>query len=377
MRWVFFVLIGLILIPSAIAIGISPSRMHVDFTPNLQENITVQIINSGERDINATLHFEGDLQQYIVFEKTHKIIPKGSSTPFSFTLQLPAEVKKPGNHLIKVHAEEVPFGDIKGIRVFTSITGELYVRVPYSGKYAELEMTTKNVNQGEKVPFQLLMRSWSEVPMIGVTTIVIKDDKEHTVGELVTLPIVLSPLTTQEETIEFATDALNPGVFTAKGILKYDNEQSDPISVDFRVGTLFVRIVNLTKVVEVDKMNPFMIEVESEWNTPLAAVSGEIIISKGGKQVGNVMKTPSIALEPWERKTLQTFWDTNGVNPGKYDVKVIVRYENKTTTTTNAVEVVKPFKVSMTLVLSVVIILIILIDVFFWLRHRRKRDHEA
>ncbi len=375
-RWLW--LVFLLLLPLSVqAISLSPAQQEINFQPNLEENHIIKVGNPGKRESKIILGFEGELAQYIEFKESAVILPPNGAHQFTFTLKFPENIAKPGRQLVKIHATEEPFGISEGILPRTSVTALLWINVPYTGKYAELTVTTKNVNTGEPVPFTILMENLGiEAITNAITTLNIYNIHEILVETLTTTPSAIKGLSSQEKLLHFPTEDQEPGDYKVIAVLDYDGKLSKAQELEFLIGTLYVDIRNYTKYFKTDTVNQFDIEVTSRWNSPVQHLHGEIQIHQKGKPISGLLKTPSVALQPWETKTLTTFWDTQGLEPGDYTATITLHYQDKTTTKTVEVTIAKTFELNTTIILTTIIILILLIDFTIWLVHKRRTDEE-
>lgn len=376
-RGILFVIVFILLSCSVYAIGISPERADLTFTPNLEQDYTVYILNSAERPINATVSFSGDLAQYVRHEPQDFIIPKESSYPYAFTLDLPSFIKKPGKHTIKIIANELPFGDIKGITVLTSVSGRLLVFVPYTGKYAELALQAHDVNEGEPITLTIIMRNLAKLHInTAQATIEIVNEEQELVKTIRTDTHYLPALNSVRISHILDSTLFSPGTYTATGTLIYDDDFSEPATTTFRIGTLFVAVLDYTKIFQYHAVTPFTIDVANKWNSPITNLYATIRILDKGTPVGPVLTTPSADLAPWGTTQLTTYWDTEGLQAGAYTAEITLHYHDRTTTTRGSVTITKPFALDTMTVLVIIIITILLIDLAIWAVHRRKRDDE-
>tara|TARA_Y100000310_G_scaffold339169_1_gene431029 strand:+ start:411 stop:1499 length:1089 start_codon:yes stop_codon:yes gene_type:complete len=359
------------------AISLSPAQQEIDFTPNLEQEFVMTVGNGGGRETKIILSFEGELAKYIEFNEEAVQLSKDEAHKFRFKIKLPENIPKPGRQLVKIHAAEEPIKATGKILPVTSVTALLWINVPYTGKYAELKVTTKNVNLGEPVPFTIFMKNLGEEEITSaITTIKIYDINENLIETLTTTKTNLAKQSEKETTITFPTKEQKPGEYKAIAILNYDGQLAEAQEQEFFIGTLHVAIIDHTKIFKKDTVNKFEIEVANKWNSPIQHLQGEIQIQQNGNSIGSLLKTPSTSLSPWESKTLTTFWDTKGLESGTYTATITLHYHNKTTTKTVDLQLKKDFAFNTTIILTSIIILILLIDFIIWLVHKRRENEE-
>ncbi|MCK4531913.1 MAG: hypothetical protein KAT94_03525, partial [Candidatus Aenigmarchaeota archaeon] len=151
-------LVMLSLIPiNAGAIGVTPGRTTVDFEPNLEKTVTFTIINNERKEFTAFVYAEEELKDYITSEKNIvEFKETDESKPFTYTFRLPEKIEKAGDHWGKIVVMEMPAGVKEGeqlVMATTAVIHQLRVKVPYPGKYAELDLAIHEAEPNETVTF--------------------------------------------------------------------------------------------------------------------------------------------------------------------------------------------------------------------------------
>lgn len=370
----FSCLFLLLFIASVSAVGLSPARIDLAFKPNLHEEVSISLINSASRPLNATLQLGGDLAQYMKTEEGFFVIPPYQAKAYKIIIDFPAVIRRPGDNLVRVHAIQAPIDtgeEIRGIGATISVEGKIVVRVPYTGKYAEATLILKDINEGEQSTATFTVTNLGLEDIIGATGTLQIFDTTNTLLDTLTTPTITIPAEATE-TILLALDSTNygAGIFPVTAQVDYDGDSTEKIHKELRIGSLFVNITDYTREAYTKTLVPFTIHVHNRWNNVIEHLSADIRFLKEGTQIGEVLKTPSITVSPWDQSTLSALWDTTPIEPGTYNAEITLRYHGKTTTTTVPVLVKKQFALTMTLILSLVIILMLLMDVALWLMHR-------
>ena len=373
---IFLLFSIIILIKPIYAVGIGfPSDNEIDFKPGLEKTFNFRITPSR---MNVRLSVSGYLAEYVTLNKT---LIKSNSTDriFKVMVKLPERIEKPGHHRVWISAEEVIDGPKMGGTVGTSCNAMVYIliHVLNKGKYVDMILSAPDVNLNGPVNFAVNVKSFGEegINNIKAAIDVYSPDNE----KLATIYTDEKPLKSNtEETLhaQLSTVGYKAGTYSAVAILNYDGETKED-KTSFRIGELNIKIINYTKEFEKNKINPFYIEIESIWGNEIEGVYGEIKINNDS------IKTPNINLDPWDKKTITTYWDTNNVETGFYNTDITVYYEGKTTVETGIVSVIEKkeafgempgvINFNTTTILILIIIILIVIDII-WIIKKEKSE---
>jgi len=326
MRWrkeavgIFFVAFMVLFVQSASgSIGVSPVKYALDFVPGYEGNFHFNFNTDSGGDLE--IFVDGDLAEYATLSNTRV----SGSGRVDVSLKLPEAIETPGKHRIFVGARPVSAGG-GGVGAVASVRGAINILVPYPGKYADVEFSVTNANSGEKIPYILKIFSRGEEDLLVNSEIEIFDFKEDSVG-VFNLGSDLIPSTksiTKES--ELDVRSYSPGTYRAEVTVSYPGDERK-LEGDFRLGELFIEIVNYSEVFERDKINPFEIYVESLWNDPIENVYAEVSIP--GTDI--LFLTPSIDLKGFETAKLIGFFDTSQITGDSFQALITINYEDKTT----------------------------------------------
>ena len=124
---------------------------------------------------------------------------------------------------------------------------------------------------------------------------------------------------------------VNPGVYHAVATLKYDGKLAKA-EKNFYVGNLFIEVKEVTvKGFRLGGIAKFDILVESKWNKKIEDVYAEMVITDAKGDTIADIKSASVDVEPLEQETLHVYWDTEGVEKGVYDARLLLHYAGRTT----------------------------------------------
>lgn len=301
------------------SIGVSPASYSIDFKPGLKSEMYFDFRQ--DRDINLEVYAEGDLAQYVSFSKK-KIEGSGR---VDVSLRLPKEIEIPGPHTIYIGARQViPEGN--GFGISGNIRGIIRVVVPYPGQYATIAVNAKDANAGENIDISADIRNLgSESVKAEAKVSIYRADKYIT--ELDFGSFDLSSPDQRTISREINTKDYAPGNYNAFGKLLYGDGLVAESNDSFRLGELFVSIVNYSNELERDKLNRFEINVQSQWNDPIEGVYANVTVP--GYPISFL--TPSANIQGFGTTTLTGFFDTTGIVGDSFDAVIRVNYAGKTT----------------------------------------------
>jgi len=310
------------------ALGVSPAIYELDFTPGLRQIFDFNFFT--ESNVELEISAAGELSEYVTLNK-EKLIGGGNVKAL---LELPEDSSEinPGLHKIGIVARQIISKE--GGAVGTSITlhAEIRIRIPYPGKYADLDFSAGNANAGENVDFKAIIYSRGKESIVTDSYIEIYDSDNNKV-ELLPLGVnVINPAESAEISKKWNSGKNVPGRYNAILVVEYDSGESRGMKKTtaergFRLGELFVDIANYTKEFEREKINKFDIVAESFWNDPIESVFAEVSIV--GYDISFL--TPSSNLEPFGKSILTGHFDTTPIEEKEFKAKILLNYKGKET----------------------------------------------
>lgn len=301
------------------SIGVSPGIYEVDFKPNLNQVFHFEFFS--DIDSNLKIYAQGDLAQYIELS-TNELSGSGG---VNVLLSLPSQVDIPGVHNILVGAEQTS-SDSAGLRIVGNIRGVIKVKVPYPGKYAEIDFSTINANAGEDVMFTVNLKNLGKEVISSNSYIEIYDFGGNKKTTLYLGSNILNPTESVRLSSELKTKDYAAGNYKAIAVVEYEGKTIRE-EREFRLGELFVGIFNYTNELVRDKINRFDIDVESSWNDPIDNVFANVTIL--GYDLNFL--TPSKGLKGFEKSKLTGYIDTSSIGSDKFQANIIVSYLGKKT----------------------------------------------
>jgi len=396
MNKLIFLLIGIFVISSVHALGVTPARTTIDFEPGLIKDINFDIINSDGQDLKIVFSAQGDLSKYISLSNSEGSISvsEGSKT-FSYTLNLPDKMS-PGLHTGEVFIMQLPSGDVSGasqVLATLAVVTQVYLYVPYPGKYASAEMYVYSANQGEDVRFVIPVISVGEFDLTSVrANIDIYNKLNEKIDSFNTKSIQVNSGARKEVIYNWKAD-VPIGDYRAVASLIYDEGVID-LEKTFSVGSKDIELqeisVNSFSLGQIAKLEML---VENKWSEPISGAYIETKIKNSRGDIVSSFQSASYNIAALSKQVFVSYWDTAGVRVGTYETEVSINYADKSSKKNLQFEVEENkltviglgYVIStgdgesntntLTVVLIIVIVLLVLINLlwFFLLRKRLKK----
>ena len=332
MRKLILLLIGIFMISSVYALGVSPGRTTLDFKSDLQKSIEFEIINSGKEDINVILSAQGGLAKYItISSETISISASEHSKTVSYSVNFPEDLE-PGLHTGKIFIMEIPNSDESSgsaVLATLAVVSQLYVNVPYPGKFATSDMVIYNANKGDDVTFVFPVISRGEFDLTSVRANVdIYNSLNEKVDSFNTNSIKIPSGEKKEIVYKWKAD-VPVGNYRATASLIYD-EGIINLEETFSVGSeeLELQEINVNGFVlgEIVKLEML---VENKWSEPINEAHIETKIKNDRGDIVSSFDSANYDIEPLTKQVFMSYWDTAGVSIGNYDAEVSICYNDK------------------------------------------------
>ena len=333
MRKLMFLLIGIFMISSVCALGVTPARTTLDFEPGSSRSIGFQILNSGNEDMKVVFSAQGELAEYISLDVAEASISASEgSRAFNYNLNLPSELT-PGLHTGEVFAMQLPSGptsDGSQILATLAVVTQVYVYVPYPGKYASSSLTIYNANQGDEVVFVFPVVSQGEFDLTSVRASVdIYNKLNEKVDSFNTDSIAVTSGSRKELAYRWKAD-VPIGDYLAKASLIYDDGTLN-LEETFSVGSEDLELkeisVNGFSLGEIAKLEML---VENKWSEAIGGAHIVTLIKDAEGDVVSSFESAAQDITALNKEVFVSYWDTAGVIEGDYDAEVSINYGDKT-----------------------------------------------
>jgi len=121
-------LLCILLSTSSLALGISPARSIIEFSPGLIQEKTLTIYNNEHKDLDLQITLEGPLRSYVNIPSDFHVSEKEETKKLSYTLKLPSFINA-GEHIAKIRITEPQKVSNNTINSQLSITHKITVKV--------------------------------------------------------------------------------------------------------------------------------------------------------------------------------------------------------------------------------------------------------
>lgn len=328
-----FILILILILPFVTSIGITPARTTINFEPGLEKNIGISVVNSESKDVNLVVAVQGELAEYVTLPETAlSMSASQSSREINYNFKLPNELS-PGLHTAEIVVLQLPEAGELGeafIGAALAVVSQLYVNVPYPGKYAEADLSVFNLDDGN-VQFVIPVLSRGEFDLVSVrANIDIFTSLNEKVATLNTNEIKVLSGERKEVTALWDTTNINSGPYRAVATLIYDGEIIT-LTRNFNLGKkrLNIESIEINDFILGD-IAKFEILINNEWSETVKGAYAQILVRNDKGELMVDFKSPTYDIESLDKVLMTSFWDTEGVRVGTYDSSLLLHYEGLT-----------------------------------------------
>ncbi|MFH0831361.1 MAG: hypothetical protein V1886_00630 [archaeon] len=329
------ILIAVAMTSNALALGISPGRLTLNFEQGMQRDVQITVINTEHRDMNVVFGATGELASYITLKSDSPIVRIGASEnekTLTYSVSLPAKLT-PGEHEAKITVTELPpEGGADGVQIgaMVVVASQLLVKVPYPYKYAAIVLSSEHFEAGSSGKFYVEVDNLGEQDLVGMqATIEIISAANQKIAVLKTDSKTINSGTKGELQAAWKAD-VNPGNYRIVATLPYDEGKLASSEKIISVGSLVVDIVDISvRNFRLGDIAKFDITVESKWSEKISDIYAQLQIQDEQENLIANVKTPSIELSAMGRSVLNAYWDTAGVKEGVYSGKLLLNFANQ------------------------------------------------
>lgn len=164
----------LLLCGPALAIGIGPGRIEVDFEPGAEQDYPFQVLNNEDRQLDIEIYASGDLAEYVTLSQMNATLFPGETKIFSFHVKMP-ETLEPGKHDTRIGAVEVvspeaPLAARAGVEL------QFWVYAPYPEKYIAIDVVHSEPRINESMEFNITLSNPVKVNLMATADLEILKD---------------------------------------------------------------------------------------------------------------------------------------------------------------------------------------------------------
>ena len=314
------------------ALGVTPARKLFDFDDGGFYEGSFTVVGSGGVK-KVSVNVQGELAEYVAVDNVLLSFGEGDEEKnVNYKIRLPNGVEKPGNNEVGFMITELPAEEKQGTYVGAriSVMTGARIRVPYPGKYADVDLEIYDGDSGGNVVF-----------VVGVHDLGV-DNIENAVGvveivgptnEIIDVFDTSSKFVTagrREELMVVWQANVEPGDYHANVVVDYDGEKAE-VGKEFVVGGMGIELRNVeVEDFRLGDIAKFKIVLRNRLEQNVEDVYAEMkIFDLEGNLVAE-FKTPLESINGRDDKEFLGYWDTAGVEAGTYKAKLIIHYEGKT-----------------------------------------------
>lgn len=326
------VLLAVLMAQGVYALGITPARTTMEFSPGLEREVSFTIINSEHKDAQIVVYAQGELNQSILINQNSLSMASGEeSKQLSYSVKLPDSLS-PGLHRGEVVVLQLPSKSSTSeafVGAAVGVATQLHVYVPYPGKYAEADLNIVNAENGGEATFIIPVVSRGELDLADVKANI---DIYNKMGEKVTtfntLSIEVKSGERREIVHKWKAD-VPVGAYRAVATLIYDGENLQ-LERQFLVGSQALELQQVqVKDFTLGEIAKFEMLIENKWSEPITGAFAQTNVFNAEGKVMADFKSPVYDIAPLSKTTMILYWDTAGVREGMYDASVYLRYGEK------------------------------------------------
>jgi hypothetical protein len=331
-RLLSLIVLLVLAISVASALGVTPARTTVGFTPGMEQEISFTVVNSEYKDIHLVVYVKGELNQTIEFSETEFDMPSTlESKELKYHFTLPDNLS-PGPHtaeiLIMQRAENAAVSEAF-VGATVAVSHQLVVNVPYPGKYARADMNVLNANEHNEVTFIIPIISLGEQDIEQAHAIISIYDLTGDKLDQFQTDSISVPTGQRKEIVGKWTANVPLGRYLAKAHVVYSGGEID-LEKEFAVGNETLELQRVTvPSFSLGGIAKFEMLIENKWSEPIAGAYAQTqVFDKNGDIMAD-FKSPTYDVPALNKSTFVSYWDTAGINEGTYDTSVYMRYGSK------------------------------------------------
>lgn len=327
-----FVVLGILLVNSVYALGVTPARTSIDFSPSMEKEVSFSIINSEHKDLKFVVYTQGELNYTVSLSETSFEMKAGEENrQLKYNVKLPSSLS-PGVHSVDVIVLQLPDKSESSqtyVGAAIGVTTQLYVYVPYPGKYLEAGFNVVNAEQGGKATFVIPVVNRGNLNIANAyANIDIYNKLNEKVASFNTPEIEIDAGDRREIVTEWKADS-PVGNYRAVATIIYDGVTT-MIERQFSIGSSVLDLQEVkVRDFRLGEIARFEMLIENKWSEPiLGAYAQTQVFDSEGKVMAD-FKSPTYDIQPLAKTVMTSYWDTVGVGSGSYDSSVYLKYGEK------------------------------------------------
>lgn len=321
-----FFLILIVLTSSVSAYGLTPARKIISFEPGLKTEIELSALSTGDEQVFFTLKLAGALEQYAELNTKSLILDYGETRKsFKVKLDLPKELP-PGPNILEVQLFDQNLASTATVSVKNVIVAEIVVNVPYEGVHVDTKLNIEHGKVNEPLKFTISLFGRGNAPANCYSKININNPEGEFVDSIVSEKVHISQ--GESNKIElFWTKTENKGLYVAEAQV-YCEDKTYDLKDLFYIGDPSLTVLSITSNKFIlGEIAPIDIAVRNNWNERFNEVLVEILVLGEADKILQQFKSATEGVDPDEVKVLRSYWETQELQVGKYNLNVVTYFD--------------------------------------------------
>tara|TARA_Y100000310_G_scaffold144893_3_gene144179 strand:- start:652 stop:1893 length:1242 start_codon:yes stop_codon:yes gene_type:complete len=316
------------------ALGISPGRIQADFTPGLEVTKKLTIYNTEHKDKDIILYAEGDLGEYIKLSETQfHFTAEESEKEITYTVRLPNHLGAPGTHRGRIVARELGTkqeGEIV-VQALVAVASAFDVQVPYPGKYLTTQFYVATTKAQEPIPLLVQAHNLGTQDIIHAKTIITITDNKEKIVTTIESDETLIKARKRVELLSYWETNLSYGQYTAHATTHYDGAKTETTKQRFQIGEFILEPIDISvKNFKLGEVAKFNILVKNKAEQKIEKALAQILFhDKEEKNIADFTSADT-TINTLATKALLAYWDTENIEQGTYEGKLILRADEAT-----------------------------------------------
>ena len=319
----FFLIVLVLFMPKTKALGVTPGRITLNYDDSLNEQVfSFKILNTENKAVQLFFSVEGDLNNSIILHKNKiKLLPNEKAN-INYSLNIDENYLKAGPNKARIIIRQYQNDDeVSSFSALPAVSFEIVINTPYPGKYIESDIKILGTEKNKTTKFLIPVVNKGEEDIGLIKADINISSKGKQIAFIETNSGSLESMTRKDLYAEWLAN-VPMGVYLATVDLIYDDEIATYYKTfnigeaDLDIFDIFVEDFELGNIVELN------ILVENRWNEDLKEVYANLVLydSFGNKVVD--IKSAPYDIPALRNLRILLYWDTTGIEKGKYTGKV-------------------------------------------------------
>ena len=318
------------LMPLVASLGITPGRTTIEFTPNLEKDVSFSVLNTEHKNMNIAFTIRGELKDSIALDNNvEKFI--GSENSKDFTYKIKVSQLEPGLHTAEIVVTELP-EDIESkemlIKATVAVVTQVYVYVPYPGKYLDSELSIVNPEGSNSVNLYVsfIGRGKETVENAKAVINIYKENEK------------IATLNTDEKSVSYGertelgavwNSESAHGEYNALVDIVYDG-QTRRIEKKFNIGNESLKVLDIsTNNFQLGQIAKLRVLVQNKMSDSVKQASAGLNIFNSNMENIASIKSENYDIPALSNKEMIMYWDTESLSQGEYSSDLNINYDQK------------------------------------------------